>query len=860
MKYIMLKTFRDIRETAGSFISILVIIFIGCFFFAGIGEGAAAITAQVEDYYAMQNLADARGEYMYVNSAAVADISAADGVTEAAGYDTFQTRTTSFGGIRYDMTITTLTPGIDDPKLTEGRLPETGKREMIIDSVFADKHGVKIGDRVEFGISALNKIKLSFNPTLQYAPEYESVEHEFTVCGFYHSPDVIYKVNLRNTSAAPASFVFAQVNYGEIRSYTDDASIALSVQTPGGETETPLLEYSALDVELYNGVKVKCEKGFEGFSELFDRYTVSTQEQLEAIFADPNAAAGLYMYSLEREQFPSVSAFSSMNDTIAALAAVLPLIFFAVAAAITVISLSKTVDNQRMQIGVIQALGVSKGNVYFSYIFYALFACLIGGFAGGLVGTFFVPYLLDVIYARQFSMPPTAWRVTGVWMLIGVAISAALACLSAFVSCYKTLRVVPAQAMRPKPPKKTRRILAERWTGLWKKLGFGAKMNLRNMFLHKTKMVLSSVGIVGCLALLIGLIGLKDNMSMSFRAYDASANYDISIVTDVAVDITDKAIYDEMTGADGEEYMHTLTFVPDFSGRFEFGGKTADLTVMAIPTYADEKNYPYADADCVRLYTDVGGKHRVLFESDTFVIPEMLAQKLGAKAGDTVRVTGYSLDNRSIDFEAVITAVVCEYFEQKAYCAYDVFAKNNVGLLADKTYGSFLPGADETAAIAALESHEAVRAVQTFRENFEALEKQMSLLDYAVIIFVVGAAALAIAVIYNITATNLKERTREIATLMVLGYNKHETANMLIVENLVITGLGCVLGLPLGYGLLWWLVEITKLFNVFISSFFSWYVVLGCIALTFAFSLIATMLLNTKLKKISMVEALKSVE
>lgn len=656
------------------------------------------------------------------------------------------------------------------------------------------------------------------------------------------------------------SFVFAQVNYGEIRSYTDAASIVLRVQTPGGEMETPLLEYSALDVDLYNGIKVKCEKGFEGYPELFDRYTVSTQEQLEAIFADPNAAAGLYMYSLERDRFPSVSAFSSMNDTIAALAAVLPLIFFAVAAAITVISLSKTVDNQRMQIGVIQALGVSKGNVYFSYIFYALFACLIGGSAGGLVGTFFVPYLLDIIYARQFSMPPTAWHVTGVWMLIGVAISAALACLSAFVSCYKTLRVVPAQAMRPKPPKKTRRILAERWTGLWKKLGFGAKMNLRNMFLHKTKMVLSSVGIVGCLALLIGLIGLKDNMSMSFRAYDASANYDISIVTDVAVDITDKAIYDEMTGADGEEYMHTLTFVPDFSGRFEFGGKTADLTVMAIPTYADEKNYPYADADCVRLYTDVGGKHRVLFESDTFVIPEMLAQKLGAKAGDTVRVTGYSLDNRSIDFEVVITAVVCEYFEQKAYCAYDVFAKNNVGLIADKTYGSFLPGADETAAIAALESHDAVRAVQTFRENFEALEKQMSLLDYAVIIFVVGAAALAIAVIYNITATNLKERTREIATLMVLGYNKHETANMLIVENLVITGLGCVLGLPLGYGLLWWLVEITKSFNVFISSFFSWYVVLGCIALTFAFSLIATMLLNTKLKKISMVEALKSVE
>ena len=856
----MLKTFRDIRETIGSFISILVIIFIGCFFFAGIGEGAAAITAQVEDYYIAQNLADARGEYMFVNSAAVADIAATDGVIAAAGYDTYHTRTTSFGGIRYDMTVNTLARGIDEPKLTDGRLPEAGKREMIIDSVFANKHGAEIGDKVEFDIQALKKIKLALNPTLQYTPEYEAVPYEFTVCGIFHSPDVIYKVNTANTSAAPASFVFAQVDYGEIKSFTDDATVVMPIETPMGTIEQTLFEYSAIEVDVFNGVKVVCEKNFEGYGKLFDRYTVSTQEQLEQIFADPNAAAGLYMYSLEREQFPSVAAFSSMNDTIAALAAVLPLIFFAVAAAITVISLSKTVDNQRMQIGVIQALGVSKGNVYFSYIFYALFACLIGGLAGGLVGTFLVPYLLDLIYSRQFTMPPTTWHVTGLWMLIGVAISAALACLSAFVSCYKTLRVAPAQAMRPKPPKKTRRILAERWTGLWKRLGFGAKMNLRNMFLHKTKMVLSSVGIVGCLALLIGLIGLKDNMSMSFNSYDASANYDISIVTDIAVDITDKTIYGEMTGAEGEEYMHTLTFVPDFSGRFEFNGKTADLTVMALPTYADEKNYPYADADCVRLYTDVGGRNRVLFEPDTFVIPEMLAEKLGAKAGDTVRVTGYSLDNRAIDFEIKITAVVCEYFEQKAYCAYDVFANNNVGLLADKTYGSFLPGTDEDAAIDALEGNEAVRAVQIFRENFEALEKQMSLLDYAVIIFVVGAAALAIAVIYNITATNLKERTREIATLMVLGYNRHETANMLIVENLVITGLGCVLGLPLGYGLLWWLVDITKSFNMFISSFFSWYVVIGCIALTFVFSLIATMLLNTKLKNISMVEALKSVE
>ena len=308
------------------------------------------------------------------------------------------------------------------------------------------------------------------------------------------------------------------------------------------------------------------------------------------------------------------------------------------------------------------------------------------------------------------------------------------------------------------------------------------------------------------------------------------------------------------------EYMHNLTFVPDFSGRFEFDGKTSDLTVMALPTYADEKKYKYADADCIKLYTDLGGKNRLLFESDTFVIPEMLAKKLGCKAGDTVKVSGYSLDNRSVEFEITVTAVVCEYFEQKAYCSYDVFVNNDVGLYADTSYATFLPGADRDAAIVALKSYDAVRGVKTFRESYEALEKQMSLLDIVVVIFVVGAAALAIAVIYNITATNLKERTREIATLMVLGYKRNETANMVIVENMVITAIGCVVGLPLGYGLLYWLCTITASFNVFISSFFSWYVAIGCMLLTFVFSLIATMLLNTRLKKISMVEALKSVE
>lgn len=866
MKYIFLKTLRDIRDTIGSFISILIIIFIGCFFFAGVAEASSVTTRRVKDYCEAQNIADARAEYMFINSTAVEEIANDPAVSKAAGYDSFDSKTV-FGGIRYDINLTTLTDGIDEPYVLEGRMPDLGKNEMLVDGVFAEAHGLGVGTTLRFEVDTLDKIVLEMSEqgsgasTAKYTPEYEKVSYSFTVCGIYHSPDTIYKVNLKNTAAQPDEFITALVNYGEIRSFTDGATVVtpVTVSTPFGEIETEytLLNYSDLTVNVYKGVKTLSDGDVE---RIFKKYSIDDADELMTVFDEPDSAAGLFMYMLEKDGFPAISAFDGINDTIASIAAVLPFLFFAVAAAITVISLSKTVDSQRMQIGVIQALGVSKGKVYFSYIFYALFASVVGGFLGGLVGTYLVPFLLDIIYTRQFAMPPTTVDVGWGFLILGVAISAALSALSAFVSCYRTLKDVPAQAMRPKPPKKTRRILAERWTGLWKRLGFGAKMNLRNMFLHKLRMLMSSVGIIGCLALLMGLMGLKDNMAHSFSGYDASVGYDMTIITDVAVDVTAERIYDGIAETDGAEYMHTLTFAPAFSARFELGENVADMTLMALPTYADEKYYRYADADCIKIFADVAQKKRILLESDTFVIPEMLAEKLGAAAGDTVKVTGYSPDNRAVEFDIKITAVVSEFFEQKAYCSYEVFKSNGVGLVAVTSYATLLPGASVDDALAKLKDNETVRDVKTFEETFAALKKQMSLLDYAVVLFVFGAGALAVAVIYNITATNLKERTREIATLMVLGYKPHETASMIVVENLVITAIGCVLGLPLGYGLLMWLVELSTSFNVFISDVLSWYIALGCVVLTFAFSLIATLLLNRKMKKISMVEALKSVE
>ena len=863
MKYIMLKTMRDIRDTLGSFISIVAVIIIGCFFFAGISAGSTAVTEQVRDYYDSSNYATERAEYMYVNSPAVESIAASDGVKKAAGYNTFYTQT-RIGKARLDVNLTTLTDGIDEPTLLSGELPKSG--EMLVDTVAADTYGIKAGDELTFDIATLTRVTLEMSiqgtgeQTVKYTTDTVPVTYRFTVSGIYHSPDIIYKVNIQNTAAQPDEFIAAYVNVDDIALFTDDAEIVLPpvyVEGIGYVPVTRKISELAADVEVFNGIKIISDGKTD--DKLFDRFSLSSAEDINKMFADPSGAAGLFMYVLERDNFPSVTAFDSINDTIAALAGVLPLLFFIVAAAITVISLTKTVDNQRMQIGVIQALGVNKSNVYFSYIFYALFASLIGGVVGGITGLFLIPYLINYLYGSQFCMPPTPQHVSALFLILGMAIAAALASLAAFVSCHRTLKANPAQAMRPKPPKKTRRILVERWTGLWRRLGFGAKMNLRNMFLHKMRMVLSSVGIIGCIALLIGLIGLKDNMDFSFKQYDASVGYDITVTSAMPVDLREFD-FDEISDEHGAEYIDNLTFVPDFSGRFTFDDKLADMTVMALPTAADAQKYAYADKNCVKLFGNLRGNEILELEADTFAVPTALADKLGVKAGDTVHVSGYSLDNRSVEFDVKITHVIYEYFEQKAYTSYDFFESNGVGLFADTAYAKVKSGVSVDTAVDALESYEALRDVRGFSESYGALKDKMSLLDYAVILFVIGAAVLAVAVIYNITATNLKERTREIATLMVLGYKQNETASMIIVENMVITLLGCIIGLPLGYGMLMWLVNITSSFNVFISSVFSWYVAIGCMALTFIFSLVATLMFNTRIKNISMVEALKSVE
>lgn len=858
MKKLLLKLWRDIKETKGQFISIMLVIALGCLFFAGMIEGSASIGRQVDTFYKTQNFADATGYFMYTNQLAVNEIEKDANVTAAEGRNTFYTSTTIDGGKKCDLTVMTLTSKVNIPLVTEGTLP--ARNECLVDYIFAEAYHIKIGDTVSFDINALSNVDLILaeGRDLEQKSEFKSVPYSFTVSGFYHSPELLYKLNAMDVAASANEFGFVLVNHSDINPFADGAMInGITSAMPG--YKIPLLNCDDISVPVFNEIITDSTNDTE-VTKLFESYTINSMDDLKEIFKDPNTRpAGLYMYTLLQKNTPSEAAFRPAFSQIQNLVSVIPMIFFLVAAIITFISLSKTVDNQRTQIGIMQAMGVSKGNIYFTYLLYALIAATIGALVGGFAGCYSIPFVYNMSFNIQFNMPMMQLDIQVYYIVVGLIIAVAVALLSAFVSCHRTLKEIPAQALRPKPPKKTRKILLERWKWFWGKIGFGAKMIFRNIFLHKTRILLSSVGVIGCLALLIGGLGLKDRVDFIMRHYAASGNYDIQATINSTTNI-ETLDYDMVIGEDPSENIASITFAPQLSLKISFQGKTKDVTTIALPSDKSMEHFSKSNLDTVNLYRDYGSNDKLQFTEKTFALPEIFASDMGIQVGDVISVSTYTNDNQNVKTTIRVTDIIMQYLDQTAYASYEIFQNAGFGLYADSCYIDLKNPSDIDQAKSILASREEIRSARTFTELADNAKSQVSILDAVVTLIIAGAAVLAIAVIYNITSINVLERTREIATLMVLGYKKHETNRLIIIENVVITFIGCIIGLPLGFGLLTWLVNIVNSMNICLPGNLTYYVALICIALTFVFSLIATFMLNRKMQKISMVEALKSVE
>lgn len=552
------------------------------------------------------------------------------------------------------------------------------------------------------------------------------------------------------------------------------------------------------------------------------------------------------IYVLGRDTNMGYASFENDSAIVAGIAKVFPLFFFLVAALVCMTTMTRMVEEQRTQIGVLKALGYGEGRIMGKYLFYSGSAAVIGCTIGFLAGSVVFTVVIWVAYGIMYEMGKAVLIFDAELAAVSLVVSLLCSMGSTWIACRYELVSVPAQLIRPKAPKSGKRILLERLPFVWKRLSFLVKVSIRNVLRYKRRFFMMVVGIGGCTALLVTGFGVKDSIvDVGRQQYEEIQLYELGV--GLKEGCSEEA-FEEVTGildAEADGYVSVCEKSMDLTGT-----QGTLSAVVIIPETAEEIG-KYID-----LHTTEGEAIPWPKKGEA-VINTKLADKCGVRIGDTV-----SLRNEDGEKLNVAVTAVCENFIYNyVYVSLDTWKADNGSAAA---YRSLYVRASEedglTKLTESLLACEAVSSVTDSGDNLERVSNMMSSLDYVIFLIVFCAGALAFIVIYNLTNINITERIREIATIKVLGFYPNETASYVFRENIVLTAIGALAGLVLGVFLhrfVMYHVDVSMMtFDVRILP--ASYV--KSILLTFVFMIIVDLAMYVKLERINMAESLKSVE
>ncbi len=626
-------------------------------------------------------------------------------------------------------------------------------------------------------------------------------------------------------------------------------------QIASGEQELEDAEAELADAEA--GIADGWEEYYKGEADAEAEIADGEQQIAEAEEELENARQELQdleepeWYVYDRSNLPEYSGYGENADRMRAIGEVFPAIFFLVAALISLTTMTRMVEEERTQIGTLKALGYERHSIAAKYLGYALLATVTGSLLGVLFGEKVFPYIIINAYGIMFQHMHEIRLPYNLLYGAGAAAAALASTLLATVlSCYRELREQAAELMRPPAPKQGQRVLLERVTFIWKRLNFSWKASVRNLVRYKKRLFMTIFGIGGCMALMLVGFGLKDSIfAIVDIQYGEIQLYDGNIILEE--DVTEE----ERTGIKEE---------------LEKDGGMAGLTegrLTQISVGTDKEWYDvYLDVPSdVETFSDfVVLKDRRTDEiyglDDTgAVLTEKMASELNVKAGDTITIR----DEDKGDLEVKISAVCENYLGHYLYMTPELYEKV-FGETAE--YNSFFyKTADRTTEEAERIGEEALTlpgalSISYTTDMREQVDNMLGALDLVIAVLIISAGMLAFVVLYNLNNINITERQRELATLKVLGFYNNEISMYVYRENILLTFFGAVFGIILGKILHRFIivtVEVESVMfgrNIDLSSFIYGFL------LTFAFSFLVNAAMYFKLKKINMVESLKSVE
>ncbi len=556
-------------------------------------------------------------------------------------------------------------------------------------------------------------------------------------------------------------------------------------------------------------------------------------------------------YVYDRNTLIEYSGFGENAERLGAIGRVFPVLFFLVAALISLTSMTRMVEEQRTSIGTMKALGYSKMMIAFKYIGYAFLATVGGSVIGVLLGEKILPYIIVYAYGILYRHLPRI-LVPYDWGYAAMASGAAIFCtmFATVMACYKALEAQPAILMRPPAPKNGRRVFLERITILWRHLNFTWKSTIRNLMRYKKRFFMTIFGIGGCMALMLVGFGLKDSC------------YEIAELQYAEIQFHDGSIYleENVTEEQRKELKDALKKEKKVDGYTDTNMQSRTLVNGKTERAAYE--VVFGDMEDISRYVDFHdrkSKEKYELTDEGVIITEKTARLLDVEMGDTVQIKDEEDGNKTVKIAHICENYLGHYIYMTPAYYEEIYGEkpeyNSIFFSVDSDTKSDV----EKIGRRVLKKDGALSVSYT-HDIEKQLDDMLKSLNLVIVVLIISAGMLAFVVLYNLNTVNIAERKRELATLKVLGFYDMEVAEYVYRENILLTLLGAVVGVALGKFLHLFIIQTVEVDSAMFGRNINLPSYVYSLALTILFSLLINGVMYFKLKKIDMVESLKSIE
>ena len=591
---------------------------------------------------------------------------------------------------------------------------------------------------------------------------------------------------------------------------------------------TGLEEYNS-NLELYNEKLKEFEDGQKKFEEEINLAKEKIEKMKEAMW-----------FIQTREDNNEYITYISSYDSIEKLSNIFPIIFFLVSIMISLLSMARMAIENRSEIGTLKALGFSNHDVRLKFVIYSLLATLIGGIIGAISGYILIPRIIIEVFKIMHDIPVTVFSRNVIPIIMGLILSIICIVGSTIITINNLVKEKTTVLLRPIAPPIGKKILLEKVSFIWDRLKYSNKLTIRNIFRYKRRILMSIFGIASCTTILLAGYGIKDSI-----AYVVDKQYNEINHNDVLISLDGKISKDELDSFINNDEV-------DFNVYAKIDQVEVDNKRVSFIIPDDENEFRKA-----LTLIDVKTKEEISFKEGSIVITEKLAKYFNKKVGDTLKI----LESNNLIYEFPISHICENYIGDYIYMSKETYKKNIDEYTINTEYLKFKDVSKENEIMSNIKNNNShilsTVSISNAKALAETLFKSLNIIVYVLVIF---SGALSFVVFYSLAYINMSERQREIATLKVLGYYNREVDNYILKEEFIITIIGILVGLFFGTMYAYKLIDSIEINtmqyikNIHLDSY------LQTFGFMILFGLIVSIGVHFALKKINLIESLKSVE